>query len=160
MQLRSYKHGYPKVLLIDTGSQLVKGCESMTFNFQDVQRRLHVDMNVEFETCPAGGHNFHGRVERKIRHIKECVTTSMQNELLSILQWETICAEVSNSINDLPIAIGSIVSKLENIDLLIPNRLRLERNNERNHVGPLIVSSNPDKFIQLNKKIFNTWFDN
>ena len=40
--------GYPKVLLIDAGSQLVKGCESMTFNFQDAQRKLHVDMNVEF----------------------------------------------------------------------------------------------------------------
>ena len=152
--------GYPKVLLIGAGSQLVKGCEIMTFNFQDAQRKLHIDMNVEFETCPVGGHNFRGRVERKIRHIKECVETSMQSERLTILQWEAICAEVSNSINDLPIAIGSIVSELENVDLLTPNRLRLWRNNERSPVGPLFVSSNPDKFIQLNKKIFNTWFDN
>ena len=65
----------------------------------------------------------------------------MQSERLTILQWETICAEVSNSINDLPIAIGSIVSELENVDLLTPNRLRLWRNNERSPVGPLFVSS-------------------
>lgn len=151
--------GYPKILLIDEGSQLVKGCQSMKFDFQDAQRRLHVNMNVEFDTCPVGGHNMHGRVERKIRHIKESVEISLQNERLSILQWETLCAEVANSINDLPIAIGSVTSELENLDLLTPNRLKLGRNNERSPVGPLSVSNNPDKFIEANKQIYDAWFE-
>ena len=45
----------------------------MKFNFQDTQRKLNVDMQVEFETCPVGGHNVHGKVERKIRAIQESV---------------------------------------------------------------------------------------
>ena len=55
-------------------------------------------MKVELETCPVGGHNMHGKVERKIRHIKESLEKSMHNERLSILQWETLGAEVANTV--------------------------------------------------------------
>ena len=36
----SCEFGYPKLLLIDEGSQLVKGCEDMLFNFHDAQYTL------------------------------------------------------------------------------------------------------------------------
>ena len=150
--------GYPKILLIDEGSQLVKGCEDMKLNYIDLQKRLHLEMNVEFETCPVGGHNMHGKVERKIRHIKECIEKSMQNERLSMLQWETLVSQIANSINDLPLAVGSVISDLENMDLITPNRLRLGRNNERGPVWPMIVSNNHDKFLRENQRIFESWF--
>ena len=51
-------------------------------------------------------------------------------ERLSILQWETLAAEISNSIDNLPLAIGNITGDLENLDLITPNRLRLGRNND------------------------------
>ena len=63
--------GYPKVLLIDDGSQLVKGCENMKLDFVDIKHKLHKEMAVEFEVCPVGGHNVNGKVERRICHIKE-----------------------------------------------------------------------------------------
>ena len=116
----------------------MKGCKTMILNYHDIQSRLHLEMNVELETCPVGGHNMHGKVERKIRHIKESIEKCMHNERLSILQWETLGAEVANSINDLPLGIGSIVSDLENLDLITPNRLRLGRNNDRSPVGPMV----------------------
>jgi len=62
--------GYPKVLLPDEGSQLIKSCEDARLNFNDIKFKLHVDVGVEFETCPVGAHNFHGKVERKIQQIK------------------------------------------------------------------------------------------
>ena len=151
--------GYPKVLLIDEGSQLIKGCQSMKFKFEDVQRKLHVDQQVDFSVCPVGGHNFHGRVERKIRTIKESMEKSIHNERLSVLQWETLCAQISNSINDLPIALTNSVSELEHADLITPNRLKLGRNNDRSPVGSMRVTSDPQKIIQSNKMIFISWFE-
>ena len=152
--------GYPKLLLIDEGSQLIKGCESMRLNYQDVKTRLHLDSHVEFDTCPVGGHNMHGKVERKIKQIKESVEKSMHNERLSIMEWETLCSEIGNSINDLPIALNNIVADIENMDLITPNRLRLGRNNDRSPVGALLVSASPDKFLNINMQIFNVWFEN
>ena len=60
--------GYPKYMLIDEGSQLIKSCQSMKLNFRDIKGQLHKDARVQFNTCPVGGHNFNGKVERRIRH--------------------------------------------------------------------------------------------
>ena len=45
--------GYPKFMLIDEGSQLVKGCSTMRLAFNDIKSKLHKDKMVEFNTCPA-----------------------------------------------------------------------------------------------------------
>ena len=69
--------GYPKILLLDEGSQLIKGCKNMKLNFQDVRHQLHVNFNAEFQLCPVGGHNMK---ERKIREIKDSITKLLENE--------------------------------------------------------------------------------
>ena len=132
----SCEAGYPKILLTDEGSQLVKGCANMLISFHDTQHKLSQDTKVEFQICPVGGHNMHGKVESKIRSIRESLERSVVNERLSVLQWETVGTQIANSINDLPISLGSVVADLENLDLITPNRLRLGRNNERSPVGP------------------------
>ena len=95
-----------------------------------------------FDTCPLGGHNYNSKVERRVRHIKESLDKSCQNERLSIFQWETVSSEVTNAVNDLPLALGNIVSDNKNMDLLTPNKLMLGRNNERSPVSPISVSGN------------------
>ena len=150
---------YPKKLLIDEGSQLKKGCESMKFSFTDVQNQLHLNQHVEFQMCPVGGHNFHGKVERKIKAIRESIEKSMHNERLSVLQWETLTAQVSNSLNDMPIALTNAVTDLEYADIITPNRLKLGRNNDRSPVGKLQLSGDYSKIKQANKLIFDTWFE-
>ena len=151
--------GYPKLLLIDEGSQLKKGCETMRINFRDVQHRLNKNLQVEFETCPVGGHNFHGKVERKIRMIRESIEKTVHNERLSIIHWETLSSQISNSANNMPIALTNSTADLENADLITPNRLRLGRNNERSPIGTLELISDPVKLMQKNNCIFNTWFE-
>ena len=101
--------GFPKKLLCDEGSQLVKACQEMKLSFMDLGSQLHKDINVDFEVCPVGGHNMHGKVERKIREINSSIEKSILNERLSLLQWETVAASISNSINNLPICLGSIL---------------------------------------------------
>ena len=69
----------------------------------------------------------HGKVERKIRSVKESFAKHLQNEKLSVIEWETLGETVANSINNLPIAVSNGTRDLENIDLLTPNRLMLGR---------------------------------
>jgi len=86
--------GYPKKFLVDEGSQLVKGCGAMKLDFIDLKHRLHCNNKVEFETCPVGGHNMHGRVEGKIRKIRLSIEKSIHHQRLSIIQWETVSSTI------------------------------------------------------------------
>ena len=71
---------YPKFLSVDEGSQLVKRCESMKLIYTDIKYNLHKDSAVEFDTCSIGGHNYNGKVERRICQIKEPFEKNIQNE--------------------------------------------------------------------------------
>ena len=84
---------------------------------------------------------------------------SYDKQRLSIIQWETVASEIANTINDLPLALGNLVSDFEEMDLITPNRLRMGRNNNRSPVGPLFVVNDPSKFFVENTKIFNAWFE-
>ena len=151
--------GFPKLLLPDEGSQLVKGCDSIVLDFIDLQYQLHKDVGVEFKTCPVGGHNMHGKVERKIQEIKSSLQKSFSGQRLSILQYETICASIANNINNMPLAIRNIKSTFEGIDIITPNRLLLGRNNERSPIGSLEITYNHEKLINANQKVFDSWFE-
>ena len=59
---------------------------------------------------------------KKKREIKGTFTKSLENERISLLQWENRASEIANTINDLPLALGNITSQFENMDLLTPNR--------------------------------------
>ena len=155
----SCEFGYPKLLLIDEGSQLVKGCEEMRFNFRDAQYRLNLNYQVEFQVCPVGGHNMHGKVERKIKSIRESISKSMYNERFSIIQWETVASQIANSVNDMPLALAYSNPDLEFCDIITPNRLRLGRNNERSPSGIVTVTNDTTKICQHNEKVFNSWFE-
>lgn len=151
--------GYPKRLLTDEGSQLVKACETLQFDYHDIQWRLFTEHHVEFDTCPVGGHNMNGLVERKIREIKSSISKSISNQRLSILQWETFSARAANSINDLPLGVRDYNGNLEALDIITPNRLRLGRNNERSPTGDFVVSNDTSKIILQNQNVYNTWFE-
>ena len=150
-------YGFPKKLFCDGGSQIIKGCGDMRLNFRDLQSKLHKDKSVYFTVCPVGGHNMHGKVERKIQEVNKSIEHTISNQRLSLMQWETLSAIIANSINNLPIAVGSKVS-LDNLDLMTPNRLLLSRNNERSPVGEMIELQSPSRLMRENRKVYDTWF--
>ena len=154
----SCRFGYPKVLLPDEGSQLVKGCQDMIISFSDLQHKLSVEYGVEYRTCPVGAHNVHGRVERKIQDIKRSLKKCVEKNHLSVLQWESLGQQISNSINNVPIGIGNKCDMLENLDILTPNRLVLGRNNSRCPTAPLLMKNDARRIIETNDTIFKYWF--
>ena len=154
----SCRYGYPSSLYPDPGSQLIKGCNDMIISFSTIKYRLEVEYGVEFHTCPVGSHYVHGKVERKIREVRSSINKHVQKQRLSILQWETLGQQISNSINNLPIGVGSKTQSLENLDLITPNRLLLGRNNNRCPTAPLILSDDHKQIIKSNENIFRAWF--
>ena len=82
----------------------------------------------------------------------------MHNERLSLMQWESLSAVIANSINDLPLAVGSFAD-FEIMDLITPNRLLLGRNNQRSPVGEMVSCGKPSKLIDENNQIYNAWFE-
>ena len=113
--------GYPKMLLPDEGSQLVRGCKEMQLSYTDIKQQLHVEYGIEFDTCPVGGHNMHGKIERKIQHVRQALGKELDKERLSVLQWETVGDQIANCINDTPLAVRYVPQDVEQIDLLTPN---------------------------------------
>ena len=146
--------GYPKHLMPDEGSQLVKGCKNMI----PVLQTFNISFICKYETCPVGTHHVHGKVERKIQQIKKSISRNVCNERLSVIQWETLGQQISNSINNLPIDLGNKVQLIESLDILTPNRLLLGRNNDRCPSGPLELSNNYKGIIKANSDIFQAWF--
>ena len=83
------RFGYPKTVMPDEGSQLVKGCENMIFSFSDIKHKISFEYGVNFETCPVGAHYVHGKVERKIREIKRSLARNMNKQRLSVLHADS-----------------------------------------------------------------------
>ena len=82
----------------------------------------------------------------------------MEGNRLSVLQWESLVAQVANGINNLPLGLGSKVECLEDLDIITPNRLLLGRNNNRCPSGPLTAQESFKRILKTNGKIYNTWF--
>jgi len=101
-----------------------------------------------------------GKVERKIQHIKSSLEKTLHKDRLSIIQWESIVSTIANEINNLPLALGNLVSNFDSMDLITPNRLLLGRNNERSPVGNMTIVSNSTKIFKSNNNIFNAWLIN
>ena len=151
-------YGYAKYVLPDAGSQLLKSCEDIRYSFTDTKNKLHFEFGVEYTPCPVDAHYDHGKVERKIKEVKKSVLTNVQDNRLSLIQWETLMQQISNSMNNMPIGIRHKRRNLESLDLITPNRLILGRNNERSPNAPLVICPDHKKIIDQNANIFRAWF--
>ena len=96
----SCRFGYPKCMLPGEGSQLVKGCQSMTYSFTDSKQRLSVEYGVQYMACPEELLMSMGKLRGKQR-----IKINARNERLPIIH---LCC-ISNSINNLPIGLGNKV---------------------------------------------------
>ena len=130
----------------------------MRYSFTNTKHRLSEEFGTDYSPCPVGAHYMHGKVERKIREVKRSVEINVQNERLSLIQWETLMHQISNSINNLPIGLKNLTQDLENLDLITPNRLILGRNNDRSPNAPLTICNDHKRLIETNANIFRAWF--
>ena len=156
----SCRFGHPYKLFIDEGSQLVKGCRDLEYSWSDISKTLNTDFRVgiEYATCPVGGHNAHGMVERSIREIRKLFTTVYTGIKIDVLSYETAFQWMSNEVNNLPICLGSKYSNLDHLDLITPSRLIHGRNNRRAPGGYCRISS-PSRLINQIDMVFESWWN-
>ena len=155
----SSNHGHPAKLFIDEGGQLIKACKELEFNVTELVDTLNTRYNVgiEYSTCPVGGHNVHGMVERSIKELKKIFRAVYGGLKLSITGYETAFQWTANEINCLPICLGSRYQNLDNLDLITPARLLFGRNNRRSASGGCRIAS-PSKMIQEMELVFDSWW--
>ena len=155
------RFGHPYQIYIDEGSQLIKGCRDMEICWTDISKTLNGQYKVglNFQTCPVGGHNFNGVVERSIKEIKKIFYTVYAGLKLDILAYETAFGWVSNELNNLPICLGSKTENLDNLDLITPQRLISGLNNSRAPQGPCRIDA-PSRLIKQMETVYESWWKN
>lgn len=155
----SSRFGHPNKLFIDEGSQLMKACRKMEINITDLTQTLNsqYQVGIEYQTCPVGGHNAHGVVERSIREVKKLFNLLYSGLKLDIMSYETAFSSISNELNNLPICLGSRTSNLEHVDLITPSRLILGRNNRRG-MGGFARISGPSRLMEQMEKVYRAWW--
>ena len=138
LERHSARHGEPGVLYVDNGTQLIS-LSSARFTPQDVENELLDRLDVKVVVSCPKAHEERGRVERSIRLIREMLEQTGEGtpSLQSPLMWETTFARIANALNDLPIAKGNTHSGTVtgNVDIIMPNRILLGRNNRRGISG-------------------------
>ena len=53
------RFGYPKMVLPDEGSQLIKGCQNI-ISLSDIRNKLDIEYGIDVKICPVGAHYVHG----------------------------------------------------------------------------------------------------
>ena len=56
-----------------------------------------------------------GKVERKIRQVKESIRKKLLGHRLSVLEWETLGDQIANSVNNMPLATINVSADIENL---------------------------------------------
>ena len=155
----SSRYGHPAKMFIDAGSQLIKACKEAEFGIVDVARELSTkyQVGIEYQTCPVGGHNAHGAVERSIREIKTLLNRVYSGLKLDLISYETCFAWIANELNCFPLCLGSRTSNLDNLDLITPSRLLLGRNNRRS-LGGYVKMEGPSRLMEQMEKVYRSWW--
>ena len=137
IERHSARYGVPAEMFIDQGTQL-KAMSQALFSVRDLQMQVIDSLGIRLQVSNAKSHEDRGRVERKIRTVRETLekigikTSSPKTPL----QWDCIFAKIANTLDDLPMARGDS-SNVTNLgfEIITPNRLKLGRNLNRSLEG-------------------------
>ena len=155
----SSRYGHPNTLVIDAGSQLIKGCSEMEMGILDVENLPTIQHKVgaSFQIVPVGSHYQNGMVERSIKEIKALFLQMYRGLKLDLLSFETAFSWIANELNNFPQALGSRTSNLEKLDIITPARLLHGRNNRRCMSGPVTLDV-PTRLMKQIKASEEAWW--
>ena len=163
IERHSARYGVPAEMFIDQGTQL-KAMDQALFSVRDLQMQVIDSLGIRLQVSNAKSHEERGRVERKIRTIRETLekTGVKTSDPKTPLQWDCIFAKIANTLDDLPMARGdsSNVSNL-GFEIITPNRLKMGRNNNRSLEGSGFKFEKSQKFsriLERNRETYQVWF--
>ena len=90
--------GYPKYVCCDKESSILPVMKNIDVNLRDLSHKLYTEHGVVFETCPVGGHEAHGKVERTIKSVQESLEDIGFSKMrLPAMGIQTLCKQIENS---------------------------------------------------------------
>ena len=158
--------GFPKYLMIDQDSAIMKGLKEATVNLRNLQHQIYNEKGVIFTTCPVGGHNVHGHVERVIRSVQELLEQGgVKLHRYHATGYQTLLKLVENNYNSLPIgySFDRSSSNTPMLKIITPNFFKFGRNNDRALDGPVNLPQNGGELLErVNETyqgLFKLWSD-
>ena len=153
--------GYPKYVMCDKESSLLAAAREVNINLRNLSHQLYTEHGIVFETCPVGGHDQHGKVERTIRTIQDSMDDMGWNKMrIHAMGVQTLCKQIENAYNNLPLGYrydrghdNTMVLKM-----VVPNMLRLGRINSRAIDGPVKLTSENRKMLGQIQDKFAAWY--
>ena len=162
LERHSSRHGVPSCLFVDQGTQLTS-LDKVEFNLRDANLQLRHSLGIEIYPSTAKSHMERGRVERKIRTLREMLSKSAINTDIALtpIQWETIFSKMASEIDDIPLARADRSNSADfGWDILTPNRFKLGRSHNRVIEGPMCLteSSCPTHLLKRLQSIQSYWY--
>ena len=156
------RYGMPSAIYVDNGTQLI-ALENASFSIKDLNNKVSDSFGMKIIVSNAKAHEERGRIESRVKIMRNLLQKfSINTDLpLSILQWETIFAKISNDINNVPIAKCTQTRVSDTAwDVITPNRLMLGRNNYRCLEGHITLTKGIDSenLLRKTQQISKTWY--
>ena len=129
--------GVPGYIYIDKGTQL-KALKHSSMSLRDVFAQIQDSPGIKVVVSTAKAHSERGRVECKIRSLRESLEKMgiNTNHPQTVIQWETLFSKIANTVDNLPMTKGN-TSNVTNLgyESITSNRLNLGRNSYRSLEG-------------------------
>ena len=162
IERHAFRHGMPSTIYVDNGTNLI-ALQHATFSLRDLNCQLADSYGIQVKVSNAKSHEERGRVEARVKILRSMLEKLQikTDSVLSILQWETLFARISNMINDLPIA-KCTTSNINDLgwEIITPNRLQLGRNNMRSLEGLITLNKTmgSENLLRKNRAIMLNWY--
>ena len=107
IERHSARYGVPGSLYIDNGTQL-KALKHSSLCLRDMHGQVQDSLGIQVVVSSAKVHSERGRVEQKIRSLRESLEKMGVNTYHphTVLQWEMLFAKIANTVDNLPMAKG------------------------------------------------------
>ena len=154
--------GFPSYILTDQDSGIMKALTEAEISLKDIELNVFKEKGVRFRTAPVAGHNYHGKVERMIRSVQECLEKmGVEKMRLHATGYQTLMKLIENDLNNLPIGYGygRSVENSPLLKLIYPNLLKLGRNNNRSLAGPVKLPGSPGELMKKVENGYRVFFE-
>ena len=150
----------PKVCYPDEDGALKEALRDGEICLQDLEGTLNIEKGIEFETCLPQGHNTHGRIERRIRMLKESLEKSnMKGTRCHATGLQTIAKVIEREVNSIPLGfLEQDTREGKALRILTPGMLKLNAMNNRSPRGLFTIPDKASDIMKNVEKIYNLWF--
>jgi len=153
--------GLPKYIFCDQDSGIMSALANAQVTLRDLELKLYEENEIVFKTCPVGGHDQNGQVERVIQSIQQGLHDSgLQQQRLHSTGLQTLCKCIENSYNSVPIgySYSRDVDNTALLRIITPNMLRMGRSNKRQLEGPIRLARGTRDLLNKIEETYKAWF--